>query len=329
MSVSFNAIPSNLRVPLFYAEVNAGYSAYQGPSRTLLIGQKTSSGIAAANVPVRLDGDPQLLAGAGSQLSEMALWARANHPFGEIWLLPLADPAGVAGTKTVTVASGILGSAGSAALYIGGEKVEVAVQPTDTNATVAAALVAAITAGYFKFGRPLSFPVTAAAASNVITLTARNVGALANSLSVITNQVGDEGPLQQYLTVAAGTTGTGVPALNAALAGLGDIEFDFICAPYADTTSLDVIKDFLGPVSGRWSPMLQIYGHYFTVLFDTVSNQATAGALRNDPSVTIMGVTADTTSPPWRWAAAHGARVASDKNIGGEVDQAYRISRPV
>lgn len=329
MSVLFNNIPSNLRVPLFYAEVNAGYQAYQGPSRTLLIGQKTAAGIAAANVPIRFDGDAQALGGIGSQLSEMAIWARANHPFGEIWLLPLADPAGVAATKTITVGVGILGSAGSVSVYIGGEKVEVAVQPTDTNATVAAALVAAINAGYYKFGRPLSFPVTAAAAANVVTLTARNVGALANNLAVTTNQVGDEGALQQYLTVAAGTAGTGVPSLTAGLAGLGDIEFDFICAPYADTTSLDVIRDFLGPTSGRWSPMLQLYGHYFTVLFDTVSNQATAGALRNDPNVTIMGVTADSSSPPWRWAAAHGARVASDKNIGGEVDQAYRISRPV
>jgi phage tail sheath gpL-like len=329
MSVLFNNIPANLRVPLFYAEVNAGYQAYQGPSRTLLIGQKTSAGTAPVNAPIRLDGDPRDLAGSGSQLAEMAVWARANHPFGEIWLLPVADPAGVAATKTVTVASGILGSAGTVSLYIGGEKVSVAVQPTDTNATVAAALVAAIGAGFVKFGQPLAFPVTAAAASNVVTLTARNLGALGNFLAVTTNQVGDEGALQQYLTIATGVTGTGVPALTSALAGLGDMEFDFICAPYADTTTLDVVRDFLGGTSGRWSPMQQLYGHYFTVLFDTVSNQASAGSARNDPNVTIMGVTADSASPPWRWAAAHGARTASDKNIGGEPDQAYRISRPL
>jgi phage tail sheath gpL-like len=329
MSVLFNSIPPNLRVPLFYAEVNAGDQAYQGPSRTLLIGQKTAAGSAAANAPIRLDGDPQALAGAGSQLSEMAIWARQNHPFGEIWLLPVADPAGVAQVHTITVASGILGSSGQVSVYIGGEKVSVAVGPTDTNATVAAALNAAINAGYFKFGRPLSFPVAATVSTNVVTLTARNVGTLGAKLSIITNLIGDEGPLQQYLTVAAGTAGIGVPTLGAALAALGDIEFDFICSPYADTTTLDVIKDFLGDTSGRWSPMLQLYGHYFTVMFDTVSNQAAAGAARNDPNVTIVGVSADSSSPPWRWAAAWGARIASDKNIGGEVDQAYRISRPV
>src|SRR5689334_4449322 len=129
MSVLFNNIPSNLRVPLFYAEVNAGYQAFQGPSRTLLIGQKIAAGSAPVNAPIRLDGDAQALAGSGSMLAEMAVWARANHPFGEIWLLPVADGAGNKQTHTITVAVGILGSTGAVSVYIAGEKVSVAVGP--------------------------------------------------------------------------------------------------------------------------------------------------------------------------------------------------------
>jgi len=325
MPVLFNSIPANLRVPLFYAEVNAGQSPYQGPSRTLLIGQKTADGSAPANSPIILSGDPQPLVGAGSMLAEMAIWARQNHRFGEIWMLPLADPAGTAQTHTLTIASGILGSAGVLTVYIGGEKVQIAVLPTDTNATVAANLSAAINQGYWKFERQLSFPVIASVNTNVVTLTARNLGALAAKQSILKDLVGDEGLLQQYLTIAAGTAGTGVPALGAALAALGDQEFDFICAPYADTTSLDTIKDYL---AARWSPMQQLYGHYFTAAFDSFANLAALGAGRNDPSVSIMGVV-DSPSSPWRWAAAYGARIAADKNLGGEVDQAYRISMPV
>lgn len=328
MTVNFNNIPSNLRVPLFYAEVNAGQSPYQGPSRTLLIGQKTNAGSAPANVPVILSGDPTQLMGAGSMLTEMAIWARQNHPFGEIWMLPLADPAGTVQTHTITINAGINGSSGVASVYVGGERVDVGVATTDTNATVATNLAAAINAGYTKFGRKLSFPVTAAAATNVVTLTARNGGALAAKQSILTTLVGDEGALQGFLTVASATTGTGVPALGAALAALGDQEFDFICSPYADATSLDTIKDFLGGTSGRWSPIQQIYGHYLTVMFDSFSNLAAFGTGRNDPNVSIMGVV-DSPSSPWRWAAAYGARIASDKNLGGEVDQAYRISQPV
>lgn len=329
MAVLSNNIPSNLRVPLFYAEINAGQSPFQGPSRTLLIGQRTTTGASApVGAAIRLDGDPQTLFGAGGQLAEAAIWARQNHPFGEIWCMPIADPAGVAATFTITVAVGILGSTGTVSVYIAGEKVSVPVAATDSNATVAAALSTAINQGYFKFNRALTFPVLASVATNVVTLTARNIGALGNKISVLKDLVGDEGPLQTHLTIAAGVTGTGTPTLGAALAALGDTEYDFICAPYADTTSLDVIKDFLGDVSGRWSPIQQLYGTYFTSLFDTFSNVAAAGAVRNDPNATILGV-ANSPSPPWRWAAAYGARVANDKNLGGEVDQAYRISRPV
>src|ERR1700719_4349106 len=144
MAVQFNNIPSNLRVPLFYAEVNAGQSPYSGPSRTLLIGQMTGTGSATPNVPVILSGDPQPLMGNGSMLSEMAIWARQNNPFGEIWMLPLADPGGTAQTHTITIGSGIAGSAGTVSVYVGGELVQIGVAAADTNANVAAYPAAAI-----------------------------------------------------------------------------------------------------------------------------------------------------------------------------------------
>lgn len=328
MSVAFNNIPSNLRVPLFYAEVNAGPNAYQGPSRLLVIGQKTAAGSMADNEVRLFDDDAQALAGQGSQLAEAAIWARQNHPFGEIWLGALADPAGVAATKTITVGAGILGSQGTIVAYVTGERVEVAVNATDTNNTVAANIAAAINLGYFKFNRALSFPVVAAAAANVVTLTARNAGTLGNKIEIHKDLDGNEGPLQQYLTIAAGVTGTGTPALGALLANCGDIEFDWIAAPYADTTSLNSMQAFLDDVSGRWSPLKQIYGHYLTTLFDTYGNLATAGSARNDRNASVLGVS-NSPSPPWRWSGALGGVVAKDKNIGGEVDQAYQISRPL
>lgn len=328
MTVQFTAIPSNLRVPLFYAEVNAGPNAFQGPSRLLVIGQKTSAGSMTANTVRLLDDDPAALGGAGSQLAEALTWARQNHPFGEIWAGCLGDPAGVAATKTITVASGILGSSGTVVTYVCGERVEVAVTSTDTNANVATNIAAAINAGFTKFARALSHPVTAAASTNVVTLTARNLGTLGNKISIDKDLVGDEGPLQTHLTIADGATGTGVPALTSLLAATGDIEFDWIAAPYADTTSLDAIKTFLDGVSGRWSPLQQLYGHYLTALFDTFGALGTAGEARNDPNASIMGV-ANSPSPPWRWSGAIGGTIARDKNLGGEVDQAYQISRPV
>lgn len=329
--VTFNQIPANLRVPLFFAEVNAGQSPFQGHSRLLVIGQRTSAGSVQANTIARLDGDAQALGGPGSQLAEAALWARQNHPFGEIWIGAIADPAGVAAVQAITVNAGIAGSSGTVVVYVAGERIEVAVASTDDAAGVAANITTAITAGYTKFERPLSFPITAAVdgvTANKVNLTARNVGALGSTIAIDFNLVGDEGPLQQYLSVASATAGTGVPVLGTLLAALGDIEFDWIAAPYADTTSLDAMKSFLDGTSGRWSPLQQIYGHYVTALFDSYSNLAAAGAARNDPNASIIGVV-NSPSPPWRWAAAAAAQIARDKNLGGEVDQAYRISQPM
>ncbi len=325
MAVQFSQIPANLRVPLFYAEINAGLSPYQGPSRLLLIGQKTNSGSAPVNAPIRLDGNEQGLFGAGSMLTEMAVWARQNHSFGEIWALPVADPAGVAQTFTVTVAAGIADKQGTLVLYVAGERVSVAVALSDDEDAVAASIVAAINAGYTRFGRAMSHHVIAAAVDNVVTLTARNVGALAGKISIDKDLVGDEGPLAAYVTIAAGVAGTGVPALGAALAALGDQEYDWIASPYSDTTSQNDMRDFL---ADRWSPMQQVYGHHVSTMFDSFGNLAAFGSGRNDPNADIMGVP-NSPTPPWIWAAAIGGRVARDKNLGSEVDQAYRISQPL
>lgn len=327
-SVSFSQVPSNIRVPGSYFEFNAGQSPYQGKSRTLLIGQKTGAGTAPANAPIRLNGDPTVLFGAGSMLADMAVYARQGNPTGEIWCLPLGDPAGVAAIKTVTVNVGILGNSGTAVLYVQGEKIQVAVAATDTNVNVAANLVAAINDGYVKFGRVMSFGLLATVDGTVaskVNLTARNIGALPSSIAVDKDLVGDEGPLAQYLTIAAPTAGTGTPSLAAGLAALGDMEFDWIGAPYADATTLGVIQAFL---ADRWSPMKQIYGSYRSALFDTYANIATAGAARNDPNAGFMGVV-ESSSPPWVWAAAETAAIAKDKDLGAPVDQAYRISMPL
>jgi len=327
MPVSFNRIPGNIRVPFFYAEVNSGLSYYQGNSKLLLIGQMVSGGSAAANVPVLVSRPGPEMFGVGSMLAEMVYAARLNSALGEIWALPIADPSGVAATKTITVAGTI--TAGTLVFYVCGEKVQIPVLSTDTVTTIAAAMAAAINAGYTGIdGKGYSFPYTATSAAGVVTATARNVGTQGNFLSIDKDLIGDEGPLAALLTIATGVTGTGVPALTTGLAALGDTEFDMIAMPYSDATSLNAVRDFLADGGGRWDPMSQLYGHCVTVCFDTLSNLATLGTGRNDPHVSIMGV-ANSPSPPHRWAAALGGQVQAHKNLGFSLTEAVEISRPM
>jgi phage tail sheath gpL-like len=328
MSVAFNRTPNSIRVPFFYAEVNAGLNYYAGNSKHLIIGQKLSGGTATANVPFLVQTDNlETLVGAGSMIMDMVRTAKRNNPLGEIWVLPLADPAGAAQTQTVTI-SGTL-TPGNMTLYVGGKKVTVPVTAADTVTTVAAAFVAAINAGLPDLdGRTYLLPMSAANVAGVITLTARHVGASGATIGVEKDYVGDEGPGAANIAIAAGTSGSGNPSLTSGLAALGDVEYDMISMPYSDTTSLNSMRDFLADTGGRWDPTRGLYGACFTANFGNLAAQSSLGSGRNDPNVHIMGVQGSPT-PVWVWAAAIGAQVQLHKNLGAPLSEAGEISRPM
>lgn len=325
--VAFNRIPSGIRVPLFYAEVNSGQSYFAGNSKLLLIGQKLAAGSATADTPVQVSSDNvATLFGNGSMLADMIRIARRNNPLGEIWALPLADT-GVAQTWTVTI-SGTL-TAGILVLYIAGQRIAVSVTAADTVTTAAAALVSAINTGFRSIdGSWYLHPVTAANAAGVITLTARHQGLVTASVGVEKDRIGDEGPNAANIAIATGTAGSGTPTLTSGLAALGATEFDMIAMPYADATSLNAIRDFLSDTGGRWDPMQGLYGGCFAASTGNLSAQTTLGAGRNDPNMHIMGYQGSP-SPTWAWAAALGAQAQLHKNLGAPLSEAVEISRPM
>jgi phage tail sheath gpL-like len=146
MSIPFANIPSNLRVPLFYAEVdNSQANSGQQTQRALIIGQITAQGSATAGVPVISQGasDAITQGGQGSMLALMTAAYIAADDFGEVWYLPLADASGaVAAAGSITVASAPTAN-GTLALYIAGQLVSVPVAVGDAVADVATAIVTA------------------------------------------------------------------------------------------------------------------------------------------------------------------------------------------
>lgn len=315
--VAFNAIPGNLKVPFFYTEINSGGSPFEGEPRLLLIGQKLSGGTAPANVPVLVQSEQEAdsFAGAGSMLAAMFRVARKNAPFQPIWFLPLADPSGDAAVGTVTITAP--GVTGVAIIHVAGTRIAFQVNAADNATTVAAAMVAAINAA--------KIPVVASNSSAVVTLTARHVGALGNILDTWVSNVEPNvltSANAEVVAIGAGTAGTGTPALATALANLGDDPFDFIALPYADSTSLNSVRDFLDATSGRWSPVKQLYGHAFTANFGSLGTNVTLGNGRNDPHVSIMASQASP-SPVWEWATAFAAQAVA------HLGDAPELSRPL
>lgn len=104
MAVSFSNIPSNIRAPLFYAELdNSQANTATTALKVLLIGQMTS-GKAEALKPVLVSSASQAsdLFGHGSQLAIMNTFYRKNDTIGEVWCIPVADPSGTKASATAT-----------------------------------------------------------------------------------------------------------------------------------------------------------------------------------------------------------------------------------
>lgn len=326
MTVPFARVPDNLRVGLFFVEFdNSMANNATATQRTLLIGGMLTSGSATAGIPERVSSPDTVgeLAGKGSILHAMMTAYQKNDTTAEVWILPLAeDP------DSMTVATGSIKvtsaptATGVISLYIAGERIQLTVVATDTVASIATALAAAINAKSI-------LPVTASAATDTITLTAKNLGLVGNGIDIRLNYLGLPGdertPAGLELTIIAMHDGAGAPDLTGALANLQDRTFDFIVNPYDDTSSLDAMKEFLSDISGRWAWDKQLYGHSFGTTAGTYAQLGTKGEVRNNQHETLMGVN-KSPSPTWLWSAGYtGAAAVSLRNDPGRPVQSLAI----
>lgn len=315
MSVSFNTIPQNLRQPLFYAEMDNSQAGYFSQlKRSLLIGHKLAAGSAVIGQPYLVASTAQAVAlfGAGSMLARMHDFFRRSDAFGEVWVLPVAAPTGgAAATGTINV-TGPASESGTISLYVAGQLVRVGVVAGDTANAVASAIAAAITA-------QTALPVTASASAAAVTLTARWVGLTGNDITISHSYQGQAGgealPAGVGLNIVAMAGGAGTPDLAPIIAAMGDEEYDYIIHPFADSTSLNALRDELNDgSSGRWGPQRQIYGHAYTALRGALGALVSFGQTRNDPHATVVGVEPGVPNPVWEVAAAYGARNAAFLN---------------
>src|SRR4249920_652165 len=163
MPVSFNNIPANWRMPLYWVELDPSMAGLgTTPGRSLLVGSMLSTGTVPPDIPIAVSSqaDADHFFGQGSMLANMFRVFFANNWANEVWGLPVADPTGAAATGTITVANPPT-QAGTIDLYIAGQNVPVYAGATDTVTIVAASIAAAINAN-------TALPVTAIAAVGVV-----------------------------------------------------------------------------------------------------------------------------------------------------------------
>jgi phage tail sheath gpL-like len=296
MPVSFNKIPNNIRVPLFYAEIdNSMANTGQQNHRALLIGQSLNT--EDLNIPKLATSQAVVnnLTGEGSMLAQMYKAFRKNNAFMETYILPLGDnSSGTAASGTITI-TGTAVENGVLSLYIAGELVAVPVSIGDTAAVVATNIANQI-------GVNSELPVVATSNAGIVTLNCKWAGLTGNDVDIRLNYRGEVSgettPTGITVVIAALAGGLLNPVIATALANLSDEPFDFIAMPYTDTANLDAVQTFMDDTTGRWSWAKQLYGHVWTIKQATVADAQTLGSGRNDQHTSI-GVLYKSPTPSW------------------------------
>lgn len=309
MSVSFTKIPSDLRVPLFWAEMdNSEANTTQSSGPSLLIGLSSAGSTIAKNKLAIMPSAALAgkVAGRGSQLARMVAQYRAVDPFGELWVIAVTEPDGETAKGTVTL-TGNAQASGTLSLYIGAVRVQAAVVTGDAPVAVAATLAAAVNAN-------ADLPVTAGAAAGVVTLTARHKGLTGNDIPLALNYYGTVGsentPDGVNVAIVAMAGGTGSPSLVATVAAMGDEPFDFIGTPFSDSASLATLALEMNDSSGRWGYARQLYGHVYTAKIGTLSELVAYGDTMNNQHITAAGYEPAVQTPADELVALRTARNA-------------------
>jgi phage tail sheath gpL-like len=317
MPISFNNIPSNWRVPLYWAEVDPSKAGFPHSNlRALIVGTMISTGAtpgaATPDVPIicsrQMDADR--LFGQGSELANAFKSFFLNNFAHEVWAGPVAEPSGNHATATITVTAGAT-QAGVYHLYVAGAHVPVTVAAGDSTNTIASAIGAAIDT------LPDLPCIKLSVVGAVVTLQCKWIGASGNGLTLVSNYYGkvggEETPIGMAVTYSGFffTGGTNVPSFNNLIANMGETEFEYVSMPYTDSTSLLAWETEYGFTdTGRWGWMREHFGLIFSAKTDTYSNLLTFAATRNGPVTSIMAVEPTSPTPVYEWAAAYCAMAA-------------------
>lgn len=256
-NISFDSIPASIRKPGKYFEFNTRLAVRTLPNnkqRMLIVGQKTSAGTVAQKVPTLVfsDKEAETYFGVGSMCHLMCRDAIKANPYLDLTVIALDDAgAGVVATGTVTF-TGPATASGAFTLYIGNQKVDIAIASADTATTIAAALVAQI-------AKQPDLPVTATNALGVVTLTAKNKGLCGNDIGLGYDQTGASGVTAAIVAMASGATN---PTLSDALTVAFAEKYDLIVTPYNNQTDLTTLRNHLDSVSGplEQRPGVGVYG---------------------------------------------------------------------
>jgi len=318
MTIAFNNIPTTVRTPGVYAEIDnsrALQGLIQNPHKALILGQKIAAGTAAVATLQSISREDLAdgYFGPGSILSRMCKVFKKNNPNTELWAMALSATGGVAASATIKFSVGLSATGNSASgtgtyyLLINGQQVYGTIQSGWSVTDVNSLFQTTINTTNFSH-LPVKASTNAASALNLIGC---HQGEALNYIDIRANYYTGQSlpkcfPDAPTITGMAG--GTVNPDLGDAWAVVEGEQFHYIIQPYLDTPNFVEIETEL---ADRFLPLEDLQGHGFTAVRGTQASCTTLGNSRNSPHNTIIGFN-DSPTDPAEWAAALGA-VAAEK----------------
>lgn len=316
MAIQFTQIPSNIRVPGSYIEIDSSAAGQNSGAnqRILVIGQRRSTGTVTALTPTLITSYNQAISsfGAGSMLANMFKTIFDNNSETEKWAIALDDVGGgTAATGSITVVTTTV-LAGTLYVYLGGVLVSVSVAAGDTDETIATALAAAINAN-------TELPVTAAVDgtdAEKVNLTFRHKGLVGNKYDIRANyrgaNAGEVLPGGVTLTIVQLAGGATDPEIDDAFAVTPDEVFDYVIMPYIGTANLNFADT---EMNSRWGATRMLEGHVFVADKGSTGTISTLGNTRNSQHMSLFDAGLNSPTPPYIWVSALGAQVAKYASV--------------
>lgn len=314
MAITFNNIPTTIRTPGAYTEVDNS-RALQGlvanPHKVLILGQKLAGGTAGIEElkAITSDGLADGFFGTGSILARMCNMFKKNNANTELHAMALSNDGGVKAHGSVIFSDCLDGNtaSGTGTIYImiNGTQFAYNYASGDSGQTIASHFASVIASDQTS-------PVSAENTDGSLYLTAKNSGTLGNNINIRFNYYEGQqvpgtfsgiGIVSAMCSQLNSMTGGSVdPDLDDAWAVIDGEQYHYIVQPYTDATNLTSIE---GELEDRFGPLEDIQGHGFVAYRATVAGCTTKGNARNSPHNTILGVY-DAPQGPEEWAAALG-----------------------
>lgn len=307
MTISFNQIPTQWRVPLFYAEFDNSAAVTGGAIqeyKLLFVGQKVAAGTKGTLGLDIISSVEQAYEfyGPGSILADMLSFYLKNNKVNSVYAMALPDAgAGIQATGKVAF-TGTPTASGVASFLIAGRSYKIAVSTSSTGASLATALAAAITADSFS----LVSAVVNGTSTNEVDLTAKNKGEFGNEIDVRHSHfMGEALPAGLTVTVTAMSGGAANPDVDGIWPVVGDEQFILVQTPYKDSSSLDKMET---EFTQRYGPIDANEGFGLYGVKGSLGAVQAITTARNSVFTTFL----DSAGPnaPWQWVSAALGQIA-------------------